>query len=144
MRKTNPHLPHRTKGAQESLYLQNKKRFQPKLKPLIFAEREGFEPPAPLSAAVFKTAVIDHSTISPDDHLWAAFFSKAMQRYGVLRKLANVSATFLHFTLNFIQKYGTKSFLGDKNEYLCHHEEIYHIYYACWLPWFRTRRQTQR
>ncbi len=29
------------------------------------AEREGFEPPAPLSAAVFKTAVIDHSTISP-------------------------------------------------------------------------------
>ena len=31
-----------------------------------FAEREGFEPPAPLSAAVFKTAVIDHSTISPD------------------------------------------------------------------------------
>ena len=30
-----------------------------------FAEREGFEPPAPLSAAVFKTAVIDHSTISP-------------------------------------------------------------------------------
>ena len=33
------------------------------------AEREGFEPPAPLSAAVFKTAVIDHSTISPDELL---------------------------------------------------------------------------
>ena len=30
-----------------------------------FAEREGFEPPVPLSTAVFKTAVIDHSTISP-------------------------------------------------------------------------------
>ena len=30
------------------------------------AEREGFEPPVPLSTAVFKTAVIDHSTISPD------------------------------------------------------------------------------
>ena len=29
------------------------------------AEREGFEPPAPLSAPVFKTGVIDHSTISP-------------------------------------------------------------------------------
>ena len=29
------------------------------------AEREGFEPPAPLSATVFKTVVIDHSTISP-------------------------------------------------------------------------------
>ena len=29
------------------------------------AEREGFEPPEPLSSTVFKTAVIDHSTISP-------------------------------------------------------------------------------
>ena len=35
----------------------------------FLAEREGFEPPAPLSAAVFKTAVIDHSTISPDELL---------------------------------------------------------------------------
>ena len=32
---------------------------------LQVAEREGFEPPVPLSTAVFKTAVIDHSTISP-------------------------------------------------------------------------------
>ena len=31
----------------------------------VFAEREGFEPPVPCSTAVFKTAVIDHSTISP-------------------------------------------------------------------------------
>ena len=30
-----------------------------------FAEREGFEPPVPLSTVVFKTTVIDHSTISP-------------------------------------------------------------------------------
>ena len=29
------------------------------------AEGEGFEPPVPLSTAVFKTAVIDHSTILP-------------------------------------------------------------------------------
>ena len=29
------------------------------------AEREGFEPPVPLSTAVFKTAVIDHSTTFP-------------------------------------------------------------------------------
>ena len=36
----------------------------------VLAEREGFEPPVPLGTAVFKTAVIDHSTISP----------KAMQR----------------------------------------------------------------
>ena len=31
-----------------------------------FAEREGFEPPVPLSTPVFKTGVIDHSTISPN------------------------------------------------------------------------------
>ena len=32
---------------------------------LVWAEREGFEPPVPLSTTVFKTVVIDHSTISP-------------------------------------------------------------------------------
>ena len=32
-----------------------------------FAEREGFEPPTPLGVPVFKTGVIDHSTISPLD-----------------------------------------------------------------------------
>ena len=37
------------------------------------AEREGFEPPVPLSTTVFKTVVIDHSTISPNvenDGFW--------------------------------------------------------------------------
>ena len=29
------------------------------------AEREGFEPPVPLSTTVFKSVVIDHSTLSP-------------------------------------------------------------------------------
>ena len=29
------------------------------------AEREGFEPPVPFGTTVFKTVVIDHSTISP-------------------------------------------------------------------------------
>ena len=33
--------------------------------PELFAEREGFEPPVPLGTVVFKTTVIDHSTISP-------------------------------------------------------------------------------
>ncbi len=33
---------------------------------LVFAEREGFEPPVPCGTPVFKTGVIDHSTISPD------------------------------------------------------------------------------
>ena len=32
---------------------------------LAIAEREGFEPPVPLGTAVFKTAVIDHSTTFP-------------------------------------------------------------------------------
>ena len=32
---------------------------------ILKAEREGFEPPVPLGTTVFKTVVIDHSTISP-------------------------------------------------------------------------------
>ena len=32
------------------------------------AEREGFEPPVPLGTTVFKTVVIDHSTISPEGY----------------------------------------------------------------------------
>ena len=32
----------------------------------LFAEREGFEPPVPLSTPVFKTGAFDHSAISPD------------------------------------------------------------------------------
>ena len=31
----------------------------------LYAEGEGFEPPVPLSTVVFKTTVIDHSTILP-------------------------------------------------------------------------------
>ena len=33
----------------------------------LCAEREGFEPPVPLGTTVFKTVVIDHSTISPSN-----------------------------------------------------------------------------
>ena len=32
---------------------------------MFIAEREGFEPPVPLSTPVFKTGAIDHSAISP-------------------------------------------------------------------------------
>ena len=44
---------------------------------LRFAEREGFEPPVPLGTPVFKTGVIDHSTISPckTDRLCGLFAS---------------------------------------------------------------------
>ena len=40
----------------------------------FFAEREGFEPPEPLSSTVFKTAAIDHSAISPllIEQIWCA------------------------------------------------------------------------
>ena len=31
----------------------------------LLAEREGFEPPVPLSTPVFKTGAFDHSAISP-------------------------------------------------------------------------------
>ena len=31
----------------------------------FLAEREGFEPPVPLSTSVFKTGAIDHSATSP-------------------------------------------------------------------------------
>ena len=46
----------------------------------LSAEREGFEPPEPLSSTVFKTAAIDHSAISPCIVKCIAF-SKALQRY---------------------------------------------------------------
>ena len=46
----------------------------------LFAEREGFEPPEPLSSTVFKTAAIDHSAISPSV-LRHTFFRKAVQSY---------------------------------------------------------------
>ena len=35
----------------------------------FIAEREGFEPPVPLSTPVFKTGAFDHSAISP----WGAY-----------------------------------------------------------------------
>ena len=52
---------------------------------LLLAEREGFEPPVPLSTAVFKTAVIDHSTISPVLEL----ASKRVQRYDLKLRIKN-------------------------------------------------------
>ena len=55
---------------------------------MIPAEREGFEPPDPLRATVFKTAAFDHSAISPvvvldwDLLLLVALpFRKGLQRY---------------------------------------------------------------
>ena len=46
------------------------------------AEREGFEPPVPLGTTVFKTVVIDHSTISPKGIFgeYLLSFGKRVQR----------------------------------------------------------------
>ena len=54
------------------------------------AEREGFEPPVPLSTAVFKTAVIDHSTISPNIWLVRNLYQMAF----VLKSDAKVRTFF--------------------------------------------------
>ena len=50
-----------------------------------FAEREGFEPPEPLSSTVFKTAAIDHSAISPVD-----LFLKCVAKVRIIFEYANV------------------------------------------------------
>ena len=61
------------KGSNNILHMQKKIRdfasllilALPGLPSSLLAEREGFEPPEPLSSTVFKTAAIDHSAISP-------------------------------------------------------------------------------
>ena len=52
-----------TVGETPCLY--DNKKEQSMTAQILLAEREGFEPPVPLSTVVFKTTVIDHSTISP-------------------------------------------------------------------------------
>ena len=44
------------------------------------AEREGFEPPVPLSTTVFKTVAIDHSAISPG-LVCGCFFARSVERW---------------------------------------------------------------
>ena len=57
------------------------------------AEREGFEPPVPLSTPVFKTGAFDHSAISPYlKNLLSVL--KRVQRYGIIFISANFIATF--------------------------------------------------
>ena len=59
---------------------------------VLYAEREGFEPPVPLGTAVFKTAVIDHSTISPD----GISKRKAKNEVFARRFCDNLSAKVIH------------------------------------------------
>ena len=60
----------------------------------LLAEREGFEPPVPLSTTVFKTAAIDHSAISPKLPFGKCFLSKAMQRYDLFLNLQGFGQYF--------------------------------------------------
>ena len=89
---------------------------------VLYAEREGFEPPVPLGTAVFKTAVIDHSTISPVaryeimtievkhfalnlqgfESCTEVRGSNVMQKYYFISLLPNFWATFSAFPSNFV------------------------------------------
>ena len=74
---------------------------------MFIAEREGFEPPVPLGTAVFKTAVIDHSTISPLGCFMLfemSDFSIAVQRYYFFLNPANFYAIFFLFPHFFFEK----------------------------------------
>ena len=55
-----------------------------------FAEREGFEPPVPLSTTVFKTAAIDHSAISPKLLLREVLFFKSDAKVRLFFESASV------------------------------------------------------
>ena len=61
----------------------------------VLAEREGFEPPVPLSTTVFKTVVIDHSTISPDVGM-TCWCSKASAK---IMLFLFTSKFFMHFLM---------------------------------------------
>ena len=62
----------------------------------LSAEREGFEPPVPLGTTVFKTVVIDHSTISPS----ARLFQKAGAKLVIIFEICKFSGYFLRFRVN--------------------------------------------
>lgn len=62
---------------------------------LNLAEREGFEPPVPLGTVVFKTTVIDHSTISPLPEMTRCVVLKASAKVDVLFDICKFSDVFL-------------------------------------------------
>ena len=60
-----------------------------------FAEREGFEPPEPLSSTVFKTAAIDHSAISPRNRVQKYyFFLNCANNFEVFLRMWNFYSNF--------------------------------------------------
>ena len=71
---------------------------------LNLAEREGFEPPVPLSTTVFKTAAIDHSAISPRLPLEVLLF-KSDAKVRLFFESASILPIFLKKILFRMQKY---------------------------------------
>ena len=71
------------------------------------AEREGFEPPVPLSTAVFKTAVIDHSTTFPNSFV-GGFPFKSDAKVRQLFESCKFYKDFLH------KKYKNSTFAVEK------------------------------
>ena len=66
----------------------------------FFAEREGFEPPEPLSSTVFKTAAIDHSAIFPTTKV-APFFISAKSFFRQRSRLGKTDEKkALHLSFN--------------------------------------------
>ena len=61
----------------------------------FFAEREGFEPPEPLSSTVFKTAAIDHSALSPRNRVQKyCFFLNCANNFEVFLRMWNFYSNF--------------------------------------------------
>ena len=78
---------------------------------LFLAEREGFEPPVPLSTTVFKTAAIDHSAISPK-LLSEVLSFKSDAKVRLFFESASVSEVFFRFRVIFLwgsELFGLKS-----------------------------------
>ena len=80
---------------------QKKKEVQTNFFLFEVAEREGFEPPVPLGTVVFKTTVIDHSTISPLHWGNRGFLiagAKVRRKNETTKFFGNYFAKKLHFT----------------------------------------------
>ena len=75
--------------GEKALYPSHKKIKGAHLDSFIFSggEREGFDPPEPLSSTVFKTAAIDHSAISPKIGCkGTTFFFKFQKKFAYIKK----------------------------------------------------------
>ncbi len=69
------------------------------------AEREGFEPPVPLSTSVFKTDAIDHSAISPKGFACLQRMSDfliASAKVRLFHELCKDFGNFFHFSCIFV------------------------------------------